>query len=184
MAFPTNNNNEKQHKYPSTGERIKNLWYSHTTGCYSAKNGNRLLIDGRIWMNLKHIMPSERSYTQSIWYHSYDLKGKNRSDCKQIREFSRVWVSMGWLSKCTREFAGLRQLLYLGFGGGYILLWASLMMAQQVKKPPALQKTQEMWDWLLCQDDPCRSACQPTRVFLAGESHAQRSLVRYSPKGL
>ena len=47
---------------------------------------------------------------------------------------------MGWLSKGTREFAALRQLLYLGFGGRYILLWASLM-AQQVKKPPALQKT-------------------------------------------
>ena len=41
-----------------------------------------------------------------------------------------------------------------------------------------------------CGIDPCvrtipwRRACQPTRVFLAGESHGQRSLVGYSPKGL
>ena len=73
MAFSTNNNNQKQHKCPLTGEWIKKLWYIHRTGCYSAKNGNRLLIDGRIWVNLKHIMLSERSYTQSIWYHSYDM---------------------------------------------------------------------------------------------------------------
>ena len=30
---------------------------------------------------------------------------------------------------------------------------------------------------------PCRSAWQPTPVFLPGESHGQRSLVGYSPWG-
>ena len=30
---------------------------------------------------------------------------------------------------------------------------------------------------------PCRRAWQPTPVFLAGESHEQRSLVGYSPQG-
>ena len=30
---------------------------------------------------------------------------------------------------------------------------------------------------------PCRRVWQPTPVFLSGESHGQRSLVGYSPKG-
>ena len=31
--------------------------------------------------------------------------------------------------------------------------------------------------------NPWRRSCQPTPVFLSGESHGQRSLVGYSPRG-
>ena len=36
---------------------------------------------------------------------------------------------------------------------------------------------------ILGQEDPLEEECQPTPVFLPGESHGQRSLVGYSPKG-
>ena len=35
----------------------------------------------------------------------------------------------------------------------------------------------------LGREDPWRRAWQPTPVFLPGESHGQRSLVGYNPKG-
>ena len=35
--------------------------------------------------------------------------------------------------------------------------------------------------WIYCKK--CRRKCQPTPVFLPGESHGQRSLVGYSPWG-
>ena len=36
---------------------------------------------------------------------------------------------------------------------------------------------------ILGQEDPLEEEWQPTPVFLPGESHGQRSLVGYSPKG-
>ena len=36
----------------------------------------------------------------------------------------------------------------------------------------------------LCQEKPLETKWQPSLVFLAGESHGQRSLVGYSPWGL
>ena len=56
-------------------------------------------------------------------------------------------------------------------------------MAQWVKNPPATQKTQEMWVRFLGQQDPPGEKRQPTPVFLPGESHGQRNLAGYSPKG-
>ena len=56
-------------------------------------------------------------------------------------------------------------------------------MAQWVKNPPATQKTQEMWVQFLGQQDPLGEKWQPTPVFLPGESHGQRNLADYSPKG-
>ena len=56
-------------------------------------------------------------------------------------------------------------------------------MAQWVKNPPATQKTQEMWVQFLGQQDPLGEKWQPTPVFLPGESHGQRNLAGYSPKG-
>ena len=35
----------------------------------------------------------------------------------------------------------------------------------------------------LDQEDPLEEEMQPTPVFLPGESHGQRSLANYSPKG-
>ena len=64
-----------------------------------------------------------------------------------------------------------------GEGLGYPLQysWASLV-AQTVMNPPAMQETwvgKILW----------RRAWQPTAVFLPGESHEQRSLMGYSPRG-
>ena len=63
-----------------------------------------------------------------------------------------------------------------------ILKWASLV-AQLVKKcrrPPAMWGT---WVPSLGQEDPRRRKWQPTPVFLPGNSHGQRSLAGYSPRG-
>ena len=49
-----------------------------------------------------------------------------------------------------------------------------------VKNLPAMQELQFR---CLGQEDPWRTAWQPTPVFLPGESHGQRSLVGQSPEG-
>ena len=53
-------------------------------------------------------------------------------------------------------------------------------MAQTVKSPPAKP---EAWVRSLVGKIPWRRAWQPTPVFLPGESHGQRSLAGYSPRG-
>ena len=53
-------------------------------------------------------------------------------------------------------------------------------MAQRVKSSPAMQET---WDQPLSQEDPLEKGVASTPVFLPGESHGQRSLVGYSPRG-
>ena len=53
----------------------------------------------------------------------------------------------------------------LGFPGGSV-----------AKNPPLVQDT-------LGREDPLQKEWQPTPVFLPGESHGQRSLVGYSPRG-
>ena len=66
-------------------------------------------------------------------------------------------------------------------GIGYLLQysWASLV-AQLVKK--CLQRGRHEFDpWV--GKIPWMRAWQPTPVFLPGESHGQRSLIGYSPKG-
>ena len=45
------------------------------------------------------------------------------------------------------------------------------------------KKTQEMWVWSLGQEDPLEEEMATTPVFLPEKSHAQRSLVSYSPWG-
>ena len=44
-----------------------------------------------------------------------------------------------------------------------------------------MQETQETWVQSLGWKDPLKRKWQPTPVFLPGKSHAQRSLVGYSP---
>ena len=46
-----------------------------------------------------------------------------------------------------------------------------------------MQKTLEKWVWSLGWEDPLEEGMQPIPIFLPGESHVQRSLVGYSPKG-
>ena len=49
-----------------------------------------------------------------------------------------------------------------------------------VKNQPAMQETRvQSLGW----DDPLEKRVAPTPVFLPGESHGQRSLVGYSPRG-
>ena len=56
-------------------------------------------------------------------------------------------------------------------------------MAQWVKNPPTMQKTQESWVQSLGQEDPLEEEMAAPPVFLPEESHGQKSLVGYSPKG-
>ena len=56
-------------------------------------------------------------------------------------------------------------------------------MAQRVKNLPAIQETQETWLGSWVGKIPWKRACQPTPVFLPGESHGLRILAGYSPKG-
>ena len=56
-------------------------------------------------------------------------------------------------------------------------------MTQQIKNLPAVQETQETRVQFLNQGDPSRRKWQPTPVFLPRESHGQRSLADYRPKG-
>ena len=59
----------------------------------------------------------------------------------------------------------------------------SSLTAQQVKSLPAMQVTQETQVQSLGWKDPLEEEWQPTPVFFPGKSHAQRSLVGYSPWG-
>ena len=52
--------------------------------------------------------------------------------------------------------------------------------AQTVKNLPALQETQV---WSLDREDPLEKGMATTPVFLPGESHGQRRLEGYSPRG-
>ena len=58
-------------------------------------------------------------------------------------------------------------------------------IAQVVKNPSAMQETQEMRFQSLVSIRKIlrRRAWQPTPIFLSGESHGQRRLVGYSPRG-
>lgn len=118
MAFFIINKNWKKHKCPSTGEWINKLPYSHTIGYYSAINGNRLLIDTRMWMNLKNIILKWKNLDSKcmipfIWHPGKD---QNNRDNKQIL----LVEDRRWLQKDTREILGLMKLLYINFGGGYM----------------------------------------------------------------
>ena len=55
-------------------------------------------------------------------------------------------------------------------------MWASLVI-QMVKKLPTMRET---WVGSLGQEDPQRREWIPTRVFLPGEFHGQRSLAGHS----
>ena len=57
--------NWKQLKRPSTGEWISKLYSIHTGKYYSAIKRNQLLPYATAWMNLKHIMQSEKSQTRA-----------------------------------------------------------------------------------------------------------------------
>ena len=65
----------------------------------------------------------------------------------------------------------------------YTLLWSRLSQWLSDERLPAMQETRRCgfnpWIWKI----PWMRKWQPTPWFLHGESHAQRSLVHYSPWG-
>ena len=58
----------KQPKCPSVGEWIKKLWYTQTMDCYSALKRNELSRHEKTWQNLKCILLSERTQSDSTTY--------------------------------------------------------------------------------------------------------------------
>jgi len=54
-------------QHPSSDEWINKMWYTHTMKCYSAITKMKL-IRATTWMNLEHIMLSERSQSQKSTY--------------------------------------------------------------------------------------------------------------------
>ena len=56
-------------------------------------------------------------------------------------------------------------------------------MAQQVKNLPIIQETQETWVQSLGWEVSLGKETATTPVLLPGESHGERSLVGYSPRG-
>ena len=58
---------------------------------------------------------------------------------------------------------------WLFFPAAYNKLWASLM-AQQIKNPPAMQETQEMWIQSLGQEDPLEEEVVTHFSILAWEN--------------
>ena len=54
------------------------------------------------------------------------------------------------------------------------------LVAQRLKRLPTMQET---WVRSLGQEDPLEKEMATTPVFLPGESHGQRSLAGYSPRG-
>ena len=56
-------------------------------------------------------------------------------------------------------------------------------MAHWVNNPPVMQETQESWVRTLGQEDPLEEEMATQSSILPENSHGQRSLVDYSPKG-
>ena len=82
-----------------------------------------------------------------------------------------------WWNCWFSQHGEIADLISIHKGGS--IHWASLV-AQSVKNLPAVQETQ-LRSWVV--KIPWRRKWQPIPVFLPGESHGQRSLVGYSPRG-
>ena len=54
----------KQHKCPSTDERIKTMWYIYTMEYYSTIKKNEIMLFASTWMDLEIVIPSELSQTK------------------------------------------------------------------------------------------------------------------------
>ena len=82
------------------------------------------------------------------------------------------------LLQCLQSFPGLSLSHSLSY-------FRASLVAQLVKKKKKKIRLQcrKLWFNSWAGKIPWRRACQPTPVFLPGESHGQRSLADYSPWG-
>ena len=69
--------------------------------------------------------------------------------------------------------------LFLVASDGSLPIAKVFLVAQTVKNLPAMRKTQVQ---SLDQEEPLEKGWLPTSVFLPGEFHGQRSLVRYASR--
>ena len=63
----------KQHKYPSTAEWIKKMWYIYTREYYSAIIENKIIPFAERWMKLEMLILSEVSQKEKDNYHMTSL---------------------------------------------------------------------------------------------------------------
>ena len=101
--------------------------------------------------------------------------------CLENSKDRGAWKATGWLLSLGSQRIGLKSDLYTHFHW----LIPSLTKGGSAGKEPAC----ECRRYKRCGFDPWvgkipwRWKWQPTPVFLPGESHGQRSLVGYSPRG-
>ena len=108
----------------------------------------------------------ERGYFQYCWI-SHMCPAPIQSPCLPVTSLNLVYL-LAFHSSFTSIFASLR-----GFPGGV-----------RNKDPASQGRRYKRWGfdpWV--GKIPWRRAWQPTPVFLPGESHGQRSLAGYSPRG-
>ena len=79
---------------------------------------------------------------------------------------------------------GRPELLYLisitMLRASAMLIYCSSLVAQMVKNPPTIQETPvRSLGW----EDPLEKGMEPTPVFSPAESHGQRKLAGYIPRG-
>ena len=64
---------EKEPKYPSTDEWIKNLWFTYTMEYYLAMRKNEIWPFVATWMELESVMLREISPTEKDRHHMFSL---------------------------------------------------------------------------------------------------------------
>lgn len=93
---------------------VDNLWYKHTMRILLRKKNNELLIC-TIWMNLKSIIISELSQTQTlhtIWSHLYEIIGEAKLYWHKANEcLSRAKVKDSDYKRKLRMWRGNKNAL-------------------------------------------------------------------------
>ena len=80
-------------KISSTDEWIHKMWSIHVMECYSATQRNKVLIHATC-MNLKNIMPSERSQSQKTTSVQVNLQ-KTEWWLPRVRDRNEKWLQIG-----------------------------------------------------------------------------------------
>ena len=118
-------------------------------------------MSSSFWNHSKYVLTFKHAYTCSFEDSSHSCK-----------HFKCIFASFP-----ANHFQN-RNLCYNAFYLGFLVGSSGNQPACQCRRC----KKHEFHPWV--RKIRCRRAWQPTWVFLPGESHGQRSLVGYSPKGL